>query len=188
MNSTRQLAQRRVSLIPLESSHTKGLLACARHPEVWNYYPFKLESEEDVAAYVSKAIAAREQGEELPYVVWDHVLQQIVGCTRLLRISPKNRSLNIGSTWYMPKVWRTRVNTECKYMLLQYAFEEWGAVRVELVTTPDNLRSQRAIERLGAACEGLSRKRYNQRDYIVYSIIDDQWSSVKERLEGFLLP
>lgn len=66
-------------------------------------------------------------------------------------------------------------------------FRLWNrAVRVEIITTPDNIRSQRAIERLGAIREGIFRKKYNQRDYIIYSMIDDEWKDVKERLEGFL--
>jgi RimJ/RimL family protein N-acetyltransferase len=150
------------------------------------HYPTKINSIQDMESFVLKALDGKNRNEEFPYVVYDNDLEKMVGTTRFLRISERSRNLNIGSTWYSPEVWRTKVNTECKYLLLKFAFEQWEAVRVEIITTPDNIRSQRAIERLGAIREGIFRKKYNQRDYIIYSIIDDEWENVKERLEGFL--
>ena len=116
----------------------------------------------------------------------DETLGRVIGSTRYLRISEAHRNLNIGWTWYSPDVWRTAVNTECKYLLLRHAFEEWGAVRVEFITTTTHSRSQDAIERLGAVKEGIQRKKYNGLDYVVFSIIDEDWESVKSRLEAKL--
>lgn len=83
-------------------------------------------------------------------------------------------------------MWRTRVNTETKYLLLKYAFEKLHVNRIEIITTTTNLRSQKAIERLGAFREGILRKKYNNLDYVIYSIIDSEWIDIKSRLEGFL--
>jgi RimJ/RimL family protein N-acetyltransferase len=129
---------------------------------------------------------ARDRKEQYPFAVFDKQLDKYVGSTRFLRISEENNNLNIGSTWYAPEVWRTRVNTEAKYLMLRHAFEALAVNRVEIITTPDNLRSQRAIERLGAVREGIFRKKYNNRDYAIYSIIDSDWQDVKHRLEGYL--
>ncbi|WP_232242981.1 GNAT family N-acetyltransferase [Paenibacillus sp. GSMTC-2017] len=137
-------------------------------------------------SYVEAAIAERECGEQFPYVVFDKQLQKIVGMTRYLRISPSHKNVNIGWTWYSPEVWRSSVNTECKYLLLKYAFEGWEAVRVEIITTTTHNRSQKAIERLGATREGILRKKYNGLDYVIYSIIDEDWADVKSRLEAYL--
>lgn len=176
----------RVTLIPLSFDHTEALFECSRNPDIWIYYPTKINSLQGMESFVKKALDGKNRNEEFPYIVYDKELKKIVGTTRYLRISEQSRNLNIGSTWYSPEVWRTKVNTECKYLLLKFAFEQWAAVRVEIITTPDNIRSQRAIERLGAVREGIFRKKYNQRDYIIYSVIDDEWQHVKERLEGFL--
>jgi len=86
-----------------------------------------------------------------------------------------------------PSVWRTAINTECKYLFLRHAFESLGCVRVQLKTDAHNVRSQRAIERLGAVKEGVLRKHMLtrdgfQRDTVMYSIVDTEWRGVKERL------
>ncbi|MFC4099042.1 GNAT family N-acetyltransferase [Paenibacillus xanthanilyticus] len=181
-----QLEGNRVSLIPLETEHAEALYACAASPLIWENLPVNIRQFDDMLAFIRTAIAGRERGEEFPYAVYDKSLNRMVGMTRYLRISDNHKNLNIGWTWYDPVVWRTAVNTECKYMLLQYAFETWGALRVELITTTAHTRSQNAIERLGAQREGILRKKYNGRDYVVYSIIDEDWADVKARLAARL--
>ena len=98
--------------------------------------------------------------------------------------------MEIGHTWYNPSVWRTRVNTESKYMLLRYCFESLNLLRVQIKTDLRNERSQAAIARLGAQKEGILRQHrvlYDGyiRDTVMFSIIDKEWPQVKERLEGF---
>lgn len=181
-----ELIGSRVVLVPLEIEHIEPLFECSRNPVIWSHYPIMISSIKEMESFVLQARNGRNRNEEFPYVVFDKSLNKIVGTTRFLRISENNRNLNIGSTWYTPEVWRTRVNTECKYLLLRFAFEQWAAVRVEIITTPDNIRSQKAIERLGAVREGIFRKKYNQRDYVIYSLTDDEWQDTKIRLESFL--
>jgi RimJ/RimL family protein N-acetyltransferase len=176
----------RVTLIPLEAEHTEALFECSCSPEIWEHLPVKIGNLDEMRSFVWSAIDERERGEQFPYTIYDKLLGRFVGMTRYLRISRPNRNLNVGWTWYTPDVWRTSVNTECKYLLLSQAFEVWRAVRVELITTTSHSRSQRAIERLGAVREGILRKKYNGLDYAVYSIIDEDWygdEGVKARLE-----
>ncbi|WP_088102944.1 GNAT family N-acetyltransferase [Halalkalibacter urbisdiaboli] len=182
----KRLEGKRVILIPLEMEHNEQLFQCAKQPEIWEFLPRKINLEKDMEEFVCTAIQGRERGEEFPYVVFDKKLDKIVGMTRYLRISKQNKNLNIGWTWYSSEVWRTGVNTECKYLLLQYAFESWQAVRVEIITTANHIRSQKAIERIGAKKEGVLRKKYNGIDYVFYSITDDDWKTVKNRLESFM--
>ncbi len=177
----------RVILIPLETQHTEQLFQYAKQPEIWEFLPAEINTKANMEEFVCAAIQGRERGEEFPYVVFDKTLDKIVGMTRYLRISKQNKNLNIGWTWYSPEVWRTRVNTECKYLLLQYAFEDWKAVRVEIITTVNNNRSQKAIERIGAKREGILKKKYHGEDYVFHSIIDDDWKNVKNRLESFMV-
>jgi RimJ/RimL family protein N-acetyltransferase len=111
--------------------------------------------------------------------------------TRYMTIEQANRGLEIGGTWYGKAHRRTAVNTECKYLLMRHAFETLGCIRVQLKTDSRNERSQRAIERLGATREGVLRKNMimpdgYQRSSVMYSVIDDDWPSVKARLEQFL--
>ena len=121
----------------------------------------------------------------------EQVTGRVVGSTTYLDISRRDRRLEIGSTW-IGKPWqRTGVNTEAKYLLLRHGFEDLGAVRVQLKTDKRNLQSQAAIERLGAVREGVLRKHMLVhdgviRDTVMYSIIADEWPSVKQRLEAKL--
>lgn len=185
MNFT-QLIGERVSLIPLEIEHTDLLFQCSRSPEIWKHLPIKIQTKKEMEDFIQKAILGRVRGEEFPFSVFDNKLNRMVGMTRYLRISYVHKNLNVGWTWYSPEVWRTQVNTESKYLLLKYAFEVLKVVRVEIITTLNHNRSQRAIERLGAKKEGIFRKKYNGLDYVVYSIIDEDWRDVKKRLETFL--
>lgn len=180
------LEGKRVKLIPLDKEHLLPLLNASSNPEIWTYYPITINTLEDMESFILKAIEGRNRRDQYPFVVFDKELNKIVGSTRFLRISEENNNLNIGSTWYSPEVWRTRVNTEIKYLMLIHAFEEIEVNRVEIITTTENHRSQKAIERLGAIKEGILRKKYNNLDYVIYSILDSEWHEVKERLEGFL--
>ncbi|MFW5438626.1 GNAT family N-acetyltransferase [Paenibacillus apiarius] len=181
-----QLEGERISLIPLELEHADSLFHCSQSPLIWENLPTKIHNLNEMQTFIRAAILGREHGEEFPYVVFDKTLNRMVGMTRYLRISSVHKNLNIGWTWYSPEVWRTAVNSECKYLLLKYAFEEWKAVRVEIITTTTHSRSQKAIERLGAKKEGILRKKYNGLDYVVYSVIDEDWFDVKNRLESYL--
>ncbi|MEK5640776.1 hypothetical protein BK138_24310 [Paenibacillus rhizosphaerae] len=181
-----ELDGKRVKLIPLELEHSIHLYECSRDPEIWASYPIHIRTLNEMEKFVQKALDGRERKEQFPFVIYDKETNEIVGTTRYLRISEENNNLNIGSTWYSSKVWRTRVNTESKSLLLNYAFENLRVNRVEIITTITNIRSQKAIERLGAVREGILRKKYNGLDYVIYSIIDTEWNEVKNRLEGFL--
>ncbi|SEN00126.1 GNAT family N-acetyltransferase [Lihuaxuella thermophila] len=183
----------RVRLVPLQSHHTEALFRAGNHPEIWTYMTRPMTRLEDMENLVTEALAHQAEGTELPFVVIDKENGEVIGSTRFLSISPANRSLEIGSTWYTPRVWRTRVNTECKYLLLSHCFEKLHTVRVQIKTDARNLRAQKAIERLGAVKEGILRNErilYNGyiRDAVYYSIIDEEWPRVKKRLENLLNP
>jgi RimJ/RimL family protein N-acetyltransferase len=114
-----------------------------------------------------------------------------VGSTRYFTIAAKDRGLEIGSTWLAPSVWRTAINSEAKYLLLEHAFETLGCIRVQFITDSRNERSRRAIERLGATFEGTIRHHMIMRDgclrdSLLFSILDSEWPTVKQRLASKL--
>ena len=138
------LEGKRVKLIPLELHHSVPLYNCSRDPEIWADYPIHIRTIDEMNHFVQQAIESRDKKESFPFVVIDKETDEIVGTTRYLRISEENNNLNIGHTWYSSKVWRTRVNTETKYLLFSYAFEELQVSRVEIITTTTNIKSQKA--------------------------------------------
>ncbi|GAB1808680.1 GNAT family N-acetyltransferase [Priestia megaterium] len=186
-----ELAGTAVKLVPLEKTHEQELYEAAKPKEIWEHLPVKVHSLSDMKRLIESALKAKQEGRELPFVVFDIESHSIVGSTRFLDISPPNKSVEIGWTWYHPSVWRTRVNTECKYLLLKYCFEELKLHRVQFKTDVRNNRSRAAIKRLGATQEGISRKHMvlpdgYVRDSVIFSIIDNEWPFVKKRLEVFL--
>jgi RimJ/RimL family protein N-acetyltransferase len=178
----------KIELIPMEAGHSEGLYEAGRYPEIWAHTQGQIFSIEEAREYVRKAL---ESDSALPFVIIQRATGKIVGSTRFYDISVPNRSLEIGSTWLTPDMWRTVVNTECKFLLLKHCFETLGTIRVQLKTDSRNTRSQRAIERLGASKEGVLRNHMILpdgyiRDSVYYSILDREWPEVKLGLERFI--
>lgn len=117
--------------------------------------------------------------------------RDVAGSTRYLDISPEHHKLEIGWTFLARRFWRTHVNTEAKFLLLKYAFEEWNAQRVQLKAEAINTRSHNAILRIGATHEGTLRNFRTRgdgqiRDVAFYSIIAPEWPGVKARILSLL--
>jgi len=181
------LEGRAVRLEPLELSHGPDL-AMVAEPDLFEHFNTVLRTPGDVDTYIREALEAAERGVERPFVIIEKSTGAPVGSTRYLDIQRKHRTLEIGSTWLAKRVWRSRVNTECKYLLLRHAFEELKVMRVQLKTDRRNARSRAAIERIGARFEGILRHHMLVRGDVVrdsayYSIIDSEWPEVKARLE-----
>ncbi len=187
------LTGRHTRLEPLTEQHIAGLTAVGLEDAIWQYMPYGLmHSEEDIRRWVSALLAHKATGTDLPFAVIHLASGRVAGATRYMEIRPEHHGLEIGGTWYGADYRRTAVNTECKYLLLQHAFEELKCIRVQLKTDSRNERSQRAIERIGAAREGILRNHIilpdgHVRHSVYYSILDSEWPQVKARLQAMLL-
>jgi RimJ/RimL family protein N-acetyltransferase len=178
----------RSRLVPLTMAHLDALWEAGDDPAIWTYFPFRPQTRGQMAEYLQKLLDDQRDGTSLPFTIIDTDTARVVGSTRLHNISVANRSAEIGTTWLSPEVWRTRMNTESKFLLLRHCFETWGMVRVQLKTDVRNERSQRAIERLGAVREGMLRRHWimldgHVRDSVLYSITDEDWPAIRDRLE-----
>jgi RimJ/RimL family protein N-acetyltransferase len=181
-----------VRVEPLERRHAEDLFEVGKDETIWPYMPRPpLKSVQDAHALIDQALEVAAKGTQIPFAIIDRGTGKAIGSTRYLDIRRNDRALEIGWTWVGPQFQRTVVNTECKYLLLRHAFEELGAVRVQLKTDLRNERSQRAIERLGAVREGVLRKHMVLwdgfiRDTVYYSVIESEWPEVKRRLTDLL--
>jgi RimJ/RimL family protein N-acetyltransferase len=179
-------------LEPLDHRHAEQLLEEAQDDEIWRYLPVPRPASRDaMLELIDKAWRAASAGDELPFAIVDDRTDRAVGSTRFLEIRRPDRALEIGWTWLGMSSQRTALNTEAKYLLLRHAFEDLGAMRVQLKTDGRNERAQAAIERLGAVKEGVLRHHRQMwdgvfRDSVYYSILGPEWPAVKARLEGFL--
>ena len=187
------LTGRVVRLEALSEDHVPELAVAGRDPRIWRYMIYgDVTTAPAMRRFVWTLLAWQAAGTDLPFAVFHRETGRIVGCTRYLNIRPADRGLEIGGTWYDVDFQRTAVNTECKYLLLYHAFETLGCIRVQLKTDSRNVRSQRAIERLGAVREGVLRNHMilpdgTVRDSIFYSILDEEWPAVRARLEEMLV-
>lgn len=187
------LIGRHVRLEPLGAVHADGLLAAGAYPELWTVtVQPPLDSAAAVARYLDEAARSTASGQEVPFAIIDQNTNELVGSTRWMDIVRAHRRVEIGSTWLTPRVQRTLVNTEAKFLQLTHLFETLGAVRVQFKTDLRNTQSQRALEKLGAIREGVLRRHMIVRDGFVrdsvyYGITDLDWPGVKRRLHERLM-
>lgn len=187
-----ELVGRAVRLRPMRRDDAELLFEAASDPDLWKWtLVTAMETRADLDAYLESAFAAWDRGTDLPFVIEHLESGRCAGSTRYLDIRPAHKALEIGWTWVTRDFQRTRVNTECKYLLLKHAFETLGANRVQLKTDALNERSRNAILRLGARFEGILRAHSitdtgRVRDTAYYGIIREEWPDVKRRLETIL--
>lgn len=186
------LTGKHVRLEPLDEKHIPGLAEIGKGHDFWKYMLYgDMTHEADFRRFVVDLLAREQKGTDLPFGVIHLASGRIAGSTRYLNIDRPNRGLEVGGTWYGLEFQRTAVNTECKYLLLTHAFETLKAIRVQIKTDLLNVRSQKAIERIGAVKEGVLRNHMilpdgRIRDSVFYSILDTEWDGVKKRLEEML--
>lgn len=173
-------------LEPLSRDHCDGLIEAVHDGELSKLWYTTIPAPENMAAEIERRLGLQEAGVMLPFTVRD-AGGKIAGMTTYMNADAANRRVEIGSTWYGKWVQRTALNTQCKLLLLTYAFETLDCIAVEFRTHFFNHQSRRAIERLGAKQDGILRNQAigpngTLRDTVVYSIIPNEWPTVKAHL------
>ncbi|MFK7799329.1 MAG: GNAT family N-acetyltransferase [Aureispira sp.] len=183
-----ELARGKVKLEPLSLAHAKGIRHAVQDGALWQLWYTAAPAPQQVEPFITQALEELAQGQSLPFAVVNTQSQQVVGTTRLMHADAINKRIEIGHTWYAKSAQQTGINTLCKYLLLEYAFETLQCIAVEFRTHWHNLPSRTAIAKLGAKQDGVLRnhkldKTGNLRDTVVFSIIDREWKTVKHSLE-----
>lgn len=181
------LSGQRGSLVPLSQTHHDQLIEAAADGELWNLWYTSIPRPEQMRAEIDRRLDLRKLGSMTPFAVIENATGQAVGMTTFMNIDAANRRVEIGSTWYRRRVQRSGLNTECKLLLLNHAFESLKCIAVEFRTHYFNRQSRAAIERLGARLDGILRQHQvarngTLRDTCVYSILDREWPTVKAHL------
>jgi RimJ/RimL family protein N-acetyltransferase len=179
----------RILLEPLDGNNSTQLLYYSiNEPNIWPFSLFPMAGEENFKKYIAAALLSKEQKTAYPFIVFDKKYQQYAGSTRYYDIQFNNLSLQLGYTWYGLNFQGTGINVNCKYLLLQFAFESMGMERVEFRADKNNARSIAAMKKIGCVEEGILRSNVpnaagGRRDSIVLSILKDEWyNSVKQQL------
>jgi len=179
----------RVKLTPLkEDDYTHLVHFASNEPELWTYSLIQASSPEKMKVYIEKALEGRANKHSYAFLVFDKEKNQYAGSTRFYDIQPENASLQLGYTWYGKDFQGTGINKNCKYLLLEFAFEVLKMERVEFRADNDNKRSIQAMKGIGCVVEGVLRSNTyktdgTRRDSIVLSILKDEWTTnIKQKL------
>ena len=177
-----------VRLEPLEPAHAPHLAEAVRDGELWRLWFTAVPQPDEAGSYIAAALEGQQAGHMLPWAVRESSSGDIVGSTRYHDIVSTIDRVEIGYTWYAKRWQRSHVNTACKLLLLEHAFEIVGCKVVGLRTDNFNFASQRAIEALGAKKDGVlrhhqARRDGTVRDSVIYSILAAEWRDVKRHLE-----
>jgi RimJ/RimL family protein N-acetyltransferase len=177
-----------IRLEPISPEHLAGLTAAAADGELWKLWFTSVPEPGATMAYIGDALKGQRDGHMLAWAVRDMKSNTIVGTTRYHDIIAAIDRVEIGWTWYAQRCQRSNVNTTCKLLLLEHAFDQLGCAVVGLRTDNFNFRSQRAIEALGAKKDGVirhhqARRDGTARDSVMYSILREEWKDVRRHLE-----
>ena len=181
------LSARGLTLVPLDASHEAGLRAAAADGELWNIRVTSVPEPEQTRKYIEDALQMRADGNRFAFAVLEDATGTVLGTTSYHDILSAVRRVEIGYTWYAQRCQRTHVNTTCKLLMLQHAFDTLGCKVVGWRTDNFNFASQRAIERLGAKKDGVIRGHAMRRDgtirdTVMYSLAAGEWPEVKAQL------
>ncbi len=187
------LEDERVLLRPLRAEDLEQLSHFGmEEPEIWRFSLVRAGGEEGMRRYLDIALAGKADKKEYPFIVFDKKTQKYAGSTRFYDIQLSNQTLQLGYTWYGKAFQGTGLNRHCKFLLLQFAFDEIGMLRVEFRADKNNARSIAAMKAIGCKEEGILRQNVpnpdgGRRDSIVLSILKSEWDdNVRDTLRNKL--
>lgn len=179
------LENSRVKLVPFSRKYEAELRKNIIDDDI--NYTIICKTNEDVSHYVEQMLVKRQDNVLYPFIVIDKLTNQVAGSTSFGHIFPDNKRLEIGWTWFGFPFRGTGLNKACKFEILKFAFEQIQFRRVQISADIANIRSQKAILKLGATREGLFRSNYinadgESRDDVYFSIIHSEWESIKQKV------
>jgi RimJ/RimL family protein N-acetyltransferase len=182
------LEGRHVRLEPLSREHRTALARVAFDADLWRFTPTQIHTDDDLDTYIETAMSEQKAGTTIPFAIIDRSTGLAIGSTRFGALDAQHRRAEIGWTWLGRAYQRKAFNTEAKMLMLTHAFEQMGCIRIEFKVDVLNERSRTAVARLGAKEEGTLRHHMilpdgRLIDWVFYSILQDEWPSVRAGLE-----
>ncbi len=174
------LENERVRLIPFNINTAKGLHEIIFDDAIWEFMGHYIRNQKDLDNYINNTLQAKIANTAIPYLIVDKDYGTLAGCTRFGKIDTNNKRAEIGWTWYGTQFWGTGLNTAVKALLLDFGFINLQLNRIQFGADTRNIRSQKAIEKLGATKEGIRRNHYIDsegvsRNDVYYSITKEDW-------------
>lgn len=180
-----------VTLRTMQLTDIDAIYEAGNFSEIWTHLIVTIQSREDAARFVEQSLLNKDLGKEHPFVIIDNSTNRIIGGTKLMNLDHYHKRIEIGFSWISPAYWRSPINSNCKYLLMQYCFEELNLNRIQIQADVRNERSRNAIARIGATQEGILRdhmvrKDGTPRDTVIFSVIRPEWPMVKIHIKQLL--
>ncbi|MGB3152655.1 MAG: GNAT family protein [Maribacter sp.] len=184
MKNNSVLENDRVKLMPLSLKNFHHLIPVASEEKLIQFSPSAIETPKKLKNYVEIALEQERQHTSFPYLIYDKEKMAYAGSTRYMNINWKNKVLHIGATWIGKAFQGTGLNTHMKFLMLENAFNEMGFEKVEFRVDERNIKSRKAVEKLGCVLEGILRKDVYlldgfKRNTCCYGLLKDEWELVK---------
>ncbi|MDS9472898.1 GNAT family N-acetyltransferase [Sporosarcina pasteurii] len=180
-----------VTLRTMELTDIDAIFEAGNYNEIWTHLAITIQSREDAANFVKESLLNQSLGKEHSFVIIDNKTNRIIGGTKLKNLDHTHMRIELGYSWLSPSYWRSPINTNCKYLLMQYCFEVLHLNRVQIQADERNVRSRNAIARIGATQEGIFRdhmirKDGTPRNTVIFSVIRPEWPIVKMHMEQLM--
>lgn len=180
-----------VTLRTMELTDIEAIFEAGNFSEIWTHLAITIASREDAAQFVEQSLVNQALGKEHPFVIIDNKTNRIIGGTKLMNLDQTHKRIDLGYSWLTPAYWRSPINSNCKYLLMQYCFEVLQLNRVQIQADERNIRSRTAIARLGLTQEGIFRdymirKDGTIRNSVIFSAIRPEWPAMKLHIEQLL--
>jgi RimJ/RimL family protein N-acetyltransferase len=184
LKSEIRLENDKVLLLPFENPRNQELKEIIFEKEIWEFMGMNMKNDKEFEKYLTNTIEDKTSGICYPFLIIDKKNNRVAGSTRYGYLNSASQKCEIGWTWYGTEFQGTGLNKACKYELLKFGFEKIGFRRIQFSADQENLRSQRAIEKLGAKKEGVFRNNYiapngESRNDVYFSIIKEDWELLK---------
>lgn len=184
-----KLTDSKVSLEPLTEEHIIQLANISEDPEIWRFFSADLSDPKEMTNWMGQRLNESSEGRQMTYAIKLNKTGQVIGTSSYGRIDLKEKVIEIGWTWIGASFIGAGINRHMKFLMLRHAFETMEIERLELRTDEDNVRSRRAMEKIGAQHDGTLRSdRFkpngSRRNSVVYSILKDEWGGVKSSIFG----
>ena len=185
LKSNIELENDRVVLVPFNHDKNQELKEIIFDDEIWRFMGMFIRTPDDFKKYVLNTLKEKEEGISYPFLIIDKRSGRVAGSTRYGHLNFSSEKCEIGWTWYGKEFHGTGLNKACKHAMLKFGFENIGFRRIQFSADQENIRSQKAIEKLGATKEGVFRNNYvdslgKSRNDVYYSIIKEEWSSIEK--------
>lgn len=182
-----------VTLKTMELAHIDAIFEAGNYEEIWTHLAITIRSREEAKTFVEQSLLNKALGKEHPFVIIDNQTNRIIGGTKLMDYDPTHQRINLGYSWLTPAYWRSPINSNCKYLLMQYCFEVLQVNRVQIQADERNIRSRNALARIGATEEGILRSHMIRKDgtprnSVIFSVIRPEWPTVKMHMAQLATP